>query len=157
MNKLVQELIAGIERDEEEAFLGAGEVAAAVRFGHEAHPAIEPYQQRLVTDPPDPEDMQALLDSLVQHIQSASAPAGAAAFALGKFHEPSLVPLLREQLERHLRTLLECTAAVSNLICALENSGEKIISPGDHSLTEPGKIIDDARNYLLKQGLKIPW
>ncbi len=157
MNELIAELITGIEANEDEAFLGASEVAAASCFGFAVYQALEPYHERLAADPPGPEDVAALKSALVARITSSPMPATAAAFALGKFHDPALAPLLREQLARHLGEFLRYNAAIANLIGALDNSGETIIRDGVHSITETDRMINDARAYLSRHGQVFPW
>lgn len=157
MHSLVVELIAGIEKNEEEAFVGASEVAAASHFGIGKYQALEPYNVRIEAEPLSGADVEALKKALVAYIQSTPNAAAGAAFALGKFYDPTLAPLLREQLARHLKTLLKYNAALSNLICALDNAGEEIISRGSHSLMETEEMIADAREYLGKHGQVFPW
>ena len=157
MNTLITELIAGIKNIEEEAFIGASEVAAASNYGYDKYEAIEPYNERINTEPPSNEDVEALKSALIAYVNSASNPAGSAAFALGKFYDPTLTPVLRNQLAKQLKELLKCNSALSNLITALDNSGEDIISNGSHSIMETEKMIADARAYLEKHGQVLPW
>lgn len=157
MHPLVDELIQGIAQDEEEAFIGAGEIAAASHFGFESYQVVEPYADQISSNPPTPEDIATLKNALIEHIESGPMPTTGAAFALGKFHDPALTPVLRCQLAKHLQALLKYNAALSNLLCALHNSGEKIHGNGTHSLQETDAMIADARQYLAKHGMIFPW
>lgn len=157
MHPLIAELIAGIEQDDEGAFLGASEVAAAACFGFQNYQALEPYAEQLAAQTPSAEDVNELKKALVAHIESSPRPATKAVFALGKFHDPALVPFLRDQLSAHLQEFLDYNAALSHLLCALDNCGEKILSHGEHSLRKTEKLIEDSRQYLAKHGHLFPW
>jgi len=46
---------------------------------------------------------------------------------------------------------------VGNLICALSNHGERVISGQSFSLFEIDKNVADARRYLARFGEVVPW
>lgn len=150
MNSLIAELITGIKNNEEEAFLGASEVAAASNYGYDKYEAIDPYHERITDEPPTNEELEVLKNTLLSYMKHTKNPAGSAAFALGKFYDPNLAPLLREELAHHLTILLKYKASLSNFIIALHNSGEDIVSNGSHSIIETEKMIADAHAYLEK-------
>lgn len=153
MNSLVAEIIAGIEKHQEEAFLGATMVAEFAT-GH-THP-VPPYDEKLKADPPSNADVQAMRKALLEYAQSGASKSYAALYVLSKFRDPSLVPLLRQQLAGELDALLEHNRGLSSLIIALDNCGERIISTGSQSPFEVDRSIMHARDYLKQFGQVFP-
>ena len=155
MNSLVAELIAGIESNDEEAFIGAAMVAESLSMTNAA--PISPYDELLKANPPTPADGEALKRALTAYVQSNNSRLGRAIFALGKFYDPALVPLFREHLAAELKTLLDHNGVLASLIIALDNAGEKIIINGSQSPMEVDNSIAAARQYLKQFGQVFPW
>jgi hypothetical protein len=155
MNSFIAELIQGIQRNDEEAFIGASEVAAGSCVGFDKYEAIEPYSERLTGISLTSTDIDALKNALIEYIKNSNGAAISAIFALGKFNDPALVPMLRKLLLNRLCLLLDYKAAVSNLLCGLDNLGEKAISDNSHSYINIEKLINDATEYLERCGYEI--
>jgi hypothetical protein len=111
MNLLISELIKGIQHDDEEAFVGASEIAAASCIGFDKYDAIYPFNVRLAEGAPSSSDVEALKNTLIEYLGTSKGPSIGAIFALGKFNDPLLLPLFRELLMSHLTSLLEYKAA----------------------------------------------
>jgi hypothetical protein len=158
MTRWVEELIEGIRSADDEAFLGAGEAARAHVLGLEGTAVLEPYASLYAAEPITEADAAALKSALVEHLRKHDAPlAGSAVHALGSFRDSALVPFMRNCLVKHLRLLLVQNAVVGNLICALHDCGESVITDGRYTISGTEKNIADARLYLAKFGLTIPW
>lgn len=155
MGSFVDGLIAGISKGDDEAILAACETADA--FHLRGFKPFPPYDQLLAAEPPSADDVERLKSALVAYVQSTASPGTRAYVALGKCRDPALVPLLRKQLAQELKTMLLHNGAVSGLIIALDNTGEKIIGGNSHSPMEMDKNVADARAYLKKFGQVIPW
>jgi hypothetical protein len=154
----IETLIEGIRSGDEESFLGAGEIARAHVLGLKDTAVLEPYASLYATEPITEADAVAIKSALMKHLRKHDTLFVAdAVFALGLFHDSSLVPFIRDCLVKHLRLLLAQNAVVGNLICALDNCGEQLITAGHFSRAEPEKNIADARLYLGKFGLTFPW
>jgi hypothetical protein len=160
MTPLTESILAGISQDNEKAFLAAEESAMAYAFGMAPNVGlIEPYQTLITEQPPGAEDIDAIKMALLDYLNGKGRKryAVTAIFALGKIQDPGLIEPLKEQLELHLRELLARNAIVGNLICALSNLGEPIISGKGHRCTEIDKTVRDARTYLYGHGVIVPW
>jgi len=158
MSRFLESLIDGIRAGDEEAFLGAGEIARAHVLGLEGTAVIEPYASLYAAEPITDVDAAVLKAVLVKHLSKNEAPHVAAAVrALGSFQDSTLVPFLRDRLANHLRLLLAQNAIVGNLICALDHSGESVITNGEYTISGTEKNIADARLYLTQFGLEFPW
>ena len=155
MNSLISELIAGIEKGDDEAILGACEVADT--FHVRNFQPIAPYDERLRAEPPTAEYVEAPKRALIVYLQSTPTPSPRVYAALGKLRDPSIVPLLREHLARDLKTLLHYAGGLSALIIALDNSGEKIIINSFQGHMEVDNSIEAARQYLKQFGQVFPW
>ena len=158
MARLLEALIEGIRAGDDEAFLGAGEIARAHVLGLEDTAVVEPYASLYAAEPITDVDAAVLKTALVEHLSKHDAPhVAAAVWALGKFQDSALVPFIRNLLAKHLRLLLDQNAIVGNLICALDDCGEHVITNGTYSLAGTEKNIADARLYLTRFGLECPW
>lgn len=155
MNSFVSELVAGIKIGDDEAILGACEIADAFHIRN--FQPVPPYDDRLRANPPNAEDISVIKFALIEHLESARTPGSRVYAALGKLRDPSLIPMLREHLALTLKTLLEYNGAIANLIMALDRSGEKIVVGTYHSPFQPEKMIADARAYLKQFGQLFPW
>jgi hypothetical protein len=152
---LTSALLEGINNNDDEAFLGAEESVVAFKFG--TGWLVEPYAQLLSTQPPQQADIDALKAALVAFVKREPSPnTGTAIFALGKFEDPALIPLFREQLALHTALILQQSSIIiQNLIIALDNHGEQIISGTGSGTLEIEKNLRDARIYLEKPTQKI--
>jgi hypothetical protein len=152
MTPLAESIVSGIAQGKAEAFIGAGEVALA--FAAPNIEIVEPYFTQVRQSPPKLEDIAAIKTALLAYLSAAprTEHAAVAFFALGRINDPQLISPLQEHLEFHLRELLASNAAVGNLICALSNLGEPIISGQHFSSLEIDKSVKDARNYLYVRG-----
>jgi hypothetical protein len=158
MRRFLEELIEGIHAGDEEAFLGAGEIARAHALGLEGTGVIEPYASLYAAEPITDIDAAVLKAALVEHLSKRDAPHVASAVrALGSFQDLALVPFLRELLANHLRLLLDQNGIVGNLIGALDHCGERVITVGGYGIACTEKSIADARLYLTRFGLTFPW
>ena len=158
MARLVQLLLAGIAAGDEEALLGAGEVARAFVRGLDGTAVMEPYASLLAAEPTTPAEADALRSALMDHLRKPEpGHAASAVSSLGKFGDPATVPFLREYLTKQLRLFLAQNPLVGNLLCALDDCGEDAITDGDYSLTATEKNIADARLYLSRFGESFPW
>ncbi len=115
---------------------------------------VEPYFTQVRQNPPKSEDITAIKTALLEYVSTGPRKehAAVAFFALGRINDPELIAPLQKHLESHLLELLANNAAVGNLICALSNLGEPIISGQHFSSLEIDKSVKDARNYLYNQG-----
>jgi hypothetical protein len=151
---LTSALLEGINNNDDEAFLGAEESVVAFKFG--TGWLVEPYAQLLSTQPPQQADIDALKAALVAFVKREPSPnTGTAIFALGKFEDPALIPLFREQLALHTALILQQSSIIQNLIIALDNHGEQIISGKGSDILQIEKNLSDARIYLEKPTQKI--
>jgi hypothetical protein len=158
MGRYLEELIEGIRAGDEEAFLGAGEIARAHVLGLEGTAVLEPYASLYAAEPITDIDTAALKTTLVEYLSKHDAPLVAAAVhALGSFQDSGLVPFLRDCLGKHLRLLLAQNKIVGNLICALDDCGEHVMTNGNYTISGTEKNIADARLYLTQFGLTFPW
>jgi hypothetical protein len=159
MTPLTQQILEGISADDSEAFLGASETIRAFKFGTGANVSLlPPYAEELALRPPQADDISAIKLVLTDYLTTGSdGNLACAVYALGVLGDPDTVPLLRETLRRHLRILLAQNQVVGNLICALSNNGEGVISGGSYSLTDIDKNVGDARRYLGRFGEVVPW
>jgi hypothetical protein len=150
MTPVTSRLLSGIRDDDAESMLGAAEFAQAFRFGTGANAGlIEPYAQLLVEHPPTSEDAAALKVALVDYLSSTSrCNAAAAVFALGKFEDPLQVELLRSLLREQVASISCDSMVLGNLICALHNIGERVITSGRFDASEIEANIAFSREYL---------
>jgi hypothetical protein len=158
MARYLEELIEGIRAGNEEAFLGAGEIARAHVLGLNGTAVLEPYASQYSAEPMTEVGAAALKTTLVEYLSKRDASHVAAAVcALGRFQDSTLVPFIRDCLAKHLRLLLDQNAILGNLICALDRCGEHVITNGTYAISRVEKSIADARLYLDRFGLKFPW
>jgi hypothetical protein len=153
MTPFTKEILDGIGRNEEVAFLAAEAVAMAFTYGTESNVGIADEHLSLLNEyPPTAEDIAAITAALVGYLTSSphEKHASSAVFALGKINDPNLVPLLREQLKQVAAELVTKNAMLGNLICALSNLGEAVMSEQRFSSAELEKNLKDARLYLMR-------
>jgi hypothetical protein len=151
--------MAGIEAEDQEAFVGAAETIRAFKFGTSPNVGlIPPYDELLRNDAPREDDIEALKCALVRYLSvEHRAHKASAAFALGAIGDSSLVPFLREQLSQQLSALMKHNATVGTLLCALNNHGESAITGSSYSVCDIEKNVGDARAYLGRFGVVVPW
>jgi hypothetical protein len=102
---------------------------------------------------PASDDIDSLKAALVTYVRSGPrSNTAAAVFALGKFEDQTLIPLFRELLNTHLNLLTNHNAIVGNLICALDQIGERIISNNSFTFSDTNKNMADSRQYLMTLG-----
>ncbi len=158
MSQFLEELIEGIRAGDKESFLGAGETARAHVLGLDGTGVKEPYASLYAAEPITDTDAEMLKAALAEHLSKNEAThVAAAVHALGSFEDLALVPFMRDRLARHLRLLLDQNAIVGNLICALDNCGERVMTSGAYTISGTEKNIADARLYLTRFGLIFPW
>ena len=155
MNSLVAEIIAGIGKHDDEAFLGAAMVAESLTRA--TANLVPPYDQLIKANRPTADEVQTLKQTLIAYVQTNPPMLASAVAALGKFCDPALVPIFREKLGQELQTLLEYNRALCSLIIALDNCGERIITTGSQSPMEVDNSIAHARGYLKPFGQVFPW
>lgn len=155
MNSLVAEIISGIGKHEDEAFLGAAMVAESL--SRSTTHLTPPYDELIEANPPTADEVQTLKQTLISYVQANSPMLASAIFALGKFNDPALVPLFQQKLGQELQILLEHNRALCGLIIALDNCGERIITTDSQSIMEVDNSIAQARDYLKPLGLLFPW
>ena len=155
MNSLIAEILAGIGKHEDEAFVGAAMVAESLTRAT-SH-LVPPYDELIAANPPTADEVQALKQTLIRYIQTNSPALGQAVGALGKFCDPALVPLFRERLSEELQAILEHNRTLCSLIIALDNCGEKIITTGSQGPMDVDRSIEHARVYLKPFGQVFPW
>ncbi len=157
MHPAVASIVAGIEADQEEALLGACELLRAHRIGSAGTAVLPPYDTLYASAPFGPAEVKALRDSLVGYLgQRACRNTCAAIFALGQLRDPSLVPLLRQQLAKKLDEFMTCGAALGQLIVCLNDIGEGLFD-GNFSIHNIEENIGTARRYLLRHGIEEQW
>ena len=158
IRRFVEDLLEGIDAGRAEAFLGTGEVGRAFVRGLEGTAVLEPYASLLAAEPVTEADASTLQSALMEHLRKQNPEhAASAVSALGKFENPATVPFLRDYMASQLRLFLAQNAVLGNLICALDDCGERILSEGRSCITETEKNIADARLYLGRFGLTFPW
>ncbi len=153
MTPFTKTIIEGIGRDEEDAFLAAENAAMAFAYGTGSNVGItEDLISDLKESPPTAEDIAAITAALAGYLASSkkSKHASLAVFALGKVRDTGLIPLLREQLSQVVGELVTKNAMLGNLICALGNQGEAVMSENIFSNADLEKNLRDARLYLMR-------
>jgi hypothetical protein len=154
MTPVTSELLAGIENNDAEAFLGAGESLLAFKWGTSG--LVQPFDHLLATYPPQQADIDALKAALIAFVKREPNPNTVTAiFALGKFEDPRLIPLFREKLALHTGMLSEQSSIVHNIIIALANHDEHIISGDGAGCLDATKSLHDARIYLANPAKKV--
>jgi len=158
MTPLTRQVLDGLAADDADAFLAASETIRAFKFGTGPNAGIvPPYAQALADNPPAAEDVAAIKAVLFDYIEaSRGSNLACAVYAVGTLVDTDVVPLLREALVRHLRAFLGQNQIVGNLICALNNHGERVISGQSYSLFEIDKNVADAQRYLARFGDIMP-
>jgi hypothetical protein len=111
--------------------------------------------------PAEAEDLKrALLELLRRHPESAHA--GSLVWALGNCFDPAHAADFVAQLERGVRRVAEGNGLVFQALCALDNLGEDVFEKDDRggssqSLLEVEKNLRQARAYLERRGVRVPW
>jgi hypothetical protein len=111
--------------------------------------------------PAEADDLKrALLDLLRRHPESEHA--GRLVWALGNCGDPAHAADLVAQLERGVRQMVESNGLVFQALCALDNLGEVVFERDDRggssqSLLEVEKNLRQARAYLERRGVRVPW
>ena len=155
MPALAQVICAGIARGDDEAFLGAGEVARTFHLGARGFEAIEPWSALIKADPPTENSMRELKAALLDALKSGDARiVSNAAAALSNFWDEDLVPELRQALATAFRGLRWHEAAVSNLVHALASCGKEKVLEDGYNFPPPHKAIGDVFLYLERHGYK---
>jgi hypothetical protein len=156
---LTVQTLAAIAADEEGAFLAAEELLRAfVRGTGENIGLVEPFASQLRSQPPAPEDANAVSGALADYIRRGEGKHMAdAVFALGAKLDKAYTPLLRDKLHEHLASTLREYSVVWNLICALVDQGERIHSRRSGGPLELEVNIADARAYLKLHGVDVSW
>jgi hypothetical protein len=103
---------------------------------------------------------QAILELLRRHPQSGYA--GSLIWALGKSADPAHTEEFAAQLERGVRQLIEANRLVFQALCCLDNVGQDVFERDDRggssqSLLEVEKNLRQARAYLERRGVRVPW
>ncbi len=155
MTPLTKSILASIAEESSDAILAAEETICA--YLHPNVELIEPYKSQLEKHPPTKQDVEAIKEALLTYVANDKnqAHAAAAFFALGKLHDLELLTVFRTHLERQTRELLKANATLGNLICALDNLREPIISDQAFSTLNIEKNVADARRYLYKHGIVV--
>ena len=155
----LNEICRSILLEDEDALLGACEIVRYFKMKPTDAGGIEPWASLILANPPEEADIAKLRVALLTVLEAGGPRAATtAAFALGILADKNLIPTFRTQLQRRLSELMAANAVTSQLVVALSNSGESIISENSHSITSPEKTIRDARSYLARQGHPpIPW
>ena len=159
MTPLTRQILDGLAADDADAFLAASETIRAFNWGTASNSGIvPPYAQALAASPPAVDDIAAIKAALIEYIEaSRGSNLARAVYAVGTLEDNDVIPLLREALARHLRAFLGQNKIVGNLICALDNHGERVMSGQSYSLFEIDKNVADARHYLARFGEVMPW
>lgn len=157
MHSALPALIAGIDADDGEALLGAGELLRACRIGVGGTSPIEPYGSIFAAEPLAAEDVGALRNALMAYAMTPGGRHLPSAFhALGELKDEALVPFFREQLELHLHRLMEAKSVVGQLIVGLNDLGEGLFERS-FSATDIDQNVGSAMRYLHKHGRIVPW
>ncbi|UXI68157.1 hypothetical protein [Tahibacter amnicola] len=119
------------------------------------------FAELLVDETITAEDLTAVKQVLVDIVVTGRCQTrqmSAIAFALSKFGDKRLVPLLTIWLDRHLRLLLEHNGAVSQLLYALEDLGAAVPPRSSSGITSTEQNLETARRYLGETlGFTYPW
>jgi hypothetical protein len=83
-------------------------------------------------------------------------------WALAKSGDRAYVPEIAAQLRRGLQLLLDGNALLFHALCSLEDLGEHVYERdqtgrSSQSVDEVGKNVRQARAYLEKHGILLPW
>ena len=156
MNPLVSSALTGIAQNSEAAFHAAAEIVQA--YIAPDSELDEPYGAAFKEAPPTHADINAIKHALLSYLDREPRPEHAAVtyFVLGKIADPSLAPVLQSHLAMQLSAALESSAALGNLICALDNIREPILNGQGFSAANVDTNIKNARLYLLKRGISVP-
>lgn len=159
MTPLTRQILDGLAADDADAFLAASETIRAFTWGTASNSGIvPPYAQALAASPPAIDDIAAIKAVLIEYIQAGrGSNLACAVHAVGTLEGDDVIALLREALAQHLRAFLGQNQIVGNLICALSNHGERVMSGQSFSLFEIDKNVADARRYLARFGEVMPW
>jgi hypothetical protein len=155
MNPLVSSTVTGIAENAEAAFHAAAEIVQAyIALDSELD---EPYRTAFKDVPPTHEDISAIKHALLSYLEREPRPEHAVVtyFVLGKVADSSLVPVLQSHLAMQLSTLIESSAALGNLICALDNIREPILNGEGFNATNVEINIKNARLYLHERGITV--
>jgi len=95
------------------------------------------------------EIQEAILAWIRQH--PAHQYVGMAFFALGKFFDKQLAPVLREWLTHYVKVIDANLSPVGQILIGLDNIGERVFPDGSFSAIAHGKIFNDALTYLRRQ------
>lgn len=159
MPRLVDELCAGIQSANAEAFIGAHEFAQQFRTGSSDGGGVEPWASRILAEPPTVEGMSMLKSALLGALDNGPGlVASGAAFALSAFEDPALAPELRAQLHRQFQALSRTYGTLWNLIQALERSGEPVFPAvnASRSYLDFQVAVVSTQQYLRRYGIEEP-
>ncbi|MEO0423007.1 MAG: hypothetical protein AAF184_11760 [Pseudomonadota bacterium] len=145
----VNAIVAGIDSDDSEAFLGASELLRAYALGVDATGVIEPYATLHQANPLTTEQVDALSQALVAYIDSGRLHnAVAAIHALGQLRDPQRLPWLHERLTLAVNDFVAHGDLLGQTIIAMENCGATVVRGGAFSSREYEKNLADAQTYL---------
>jgi len=150
MSPLIQYALDAIESDDAEVvgegFLTLAEVVAVNRIQNFRSDIIPEANNEILELPTLDEIRLAVRDWIERnpdHVQ-----AGAAFWVLDKFRDESLLPFLRQWLERYVHRIKSCLPTLGQILVDLDSLGEPAISDKSYSVIEHGKNLDDAIRYL---------
>jgi len=159
MGDLLEFICAGIESDDEEAFLAANEFVRAFRRGTSDNVGlVAPYDSMLREDPPS-EAQVRLLGEIVRNylIVGKRANAARACGILGELQSSESIELLRNLAHDELVLLLESNRTFFCALCALSDCGELVHSRGGIGIMQLERNVSDARKYFESLGRVVPW
>lgn len=157
MHSALPSILASIRADDPDAFLGANELLRAHRIGLVGTAVMEPYASMYAAEPFTDGDAETLKDCLLEYVQSENVKNLVAALhAFRYLQDRSLVPLLRNLLEAKLRELSAASAGVGVLVDLLNDLGEQLYEHHFSAINIEENALN-ARRYLYKHGVTVPW
>jgi hypothetical protein len=145
--------------DVEDAIILAADLLGKARCPH-YQSGIPKVDAAAVTQAEGRQLEQALLGFLRRHPQSELTRS--LIWALGKSNDPAHTGEFVAQLERGVRMLVEGNGLVFQALCCLDNVGQDVFEKDERerssqSLTDVEKNLRQARAYLAKRGVQVPW
>nr|WP_315491376.1 hypothetical protein [uncultured Rhodoferax sp.] len=157
MHSALPLILSGIRSDDPDALLGANELLRAYRMGLVGTGVDEPYASMYSAEPFTDGDVEVLKDCLLEYVQDENAKnVSTAVRAFGYLQDRSLVPLLRNLLEVRLRELSAASMGVGQLIVVLNDLGEQLFEHNFSAINIDENALN-ARRYLYKHGVNVPW
>ncbi|HEY7546228.1 MAG TPA: hypothetical protein VID27_15165 [Blastocatellia bacterium] len=132
----------------------AGELLARSKFSN-YRSGFDDIDAEQATD----EEIEDIKKVLVEYLEKHEDPRkfGGALCALGKSYDPTFLPIYIAKLEQILRSLLDCNGALFQALVVLNRFGEPVFEGTSQSIEEVGRHVEQAREYLKKHGILVPW